>query len=311
MAIKSTPHAGWQNNLQLHNDHVELIVSLDVGPRVLCYKTLAGTNVFKTYPDQLGKSGEKEWMIRGGHRLWIAPENEELSYVPDNVPVKHEMLPPHGVRLVNDGVDPWKIRKELRIALSEHSSEVTVEHLATNEGDRPVEIATWGLSVMVPGGLEIIPTPPPGHHPADLLPNRVMVIWPYTDMSDARWRFGWRYITVRQAPEGGPSKIGLAHREGWVAYLTKNTLFVKTFEHLEGEKYPDLGCNFETFTNPDMIEIESLGPLKTLAPGESTGHVERWYLLGNISLPHSLKETELHEWIEPLLASLGIKPQTR
>ena len=29
--------------------------------------------------------------------------------------------------------------------------------------------------------------------------------------------------------------------------------------------YPDLGCNFETFTNEEILEIESLGPLVTLA----------------------------------------------
>ena len=62
-------HAGWNRNLCLANDHAEVIVTLDVGPRILSYKRSAGENVFKNYDDQLGSSGESDWKIRGGHRL--------------------------------------------------------------------------------------------------------------------------------------------------------------------------------------------------------------------------------------------------
>jgi hypothetical protein len=305
MEIKTTPHAGWKNNLQLSSKKAELVISLDVGPRILSYRTTGGTNVLKNYPEQMGGSGETKWMIRGGHRLWIAPEDEILSYVPDNQPVKHTLMSPNGVHLVNEGVDPWKIRKEMFVEMSEETSEVTIRHRASNEGADPVEIATWGLTVMVPGGLEIIPLPPLGEHPRDLLPNRTMVLWPYTDMSDPRFRFGWRLITVRQAGDGAPLKLGLSHKEKWVAYLTKDALFVKTFDYVEGEKYPDNGCNFETFTNHEMLEVESLSPLRKLAPGGSVEHTERWYLFGGIAMPNSLKERELAEWIQPYLKQTG------
>lgn len=307
MKIQQLRHGGWEHNLQLVNDHVEVIISLDVGPRILSYKTPSGENVLKNYPEQMGTSGESKWMIRGGHRFWIAPEDELLSYVPDNAPVLHELCGPAGVRLTNEGVDPWKIRKEMTVTLEPGSSKVTILHTATNEGSEPVEIATWALSVMAPGGLEIIPLPPLGEHPRDLLPNRRMVIWPYTDMSDPRWRFGWRFITVRQTADAGPSKIGLDHKEKWVGYLQANSLFVKTFDYEEGEKYPDGGCNFETFTNHEMIEIESLGPLRMLAPGQSTSHSETWHLFDVQTQPHSLKERELAEWIEPYLSQIGME----
>src|SRR5450432_1115750 len=202
MHIKQLKHAGWEHNLQLVNDKVELIVSLDVGPRILSYKTPHGENVLKNYPEQMGTSGEEKWMIRGGHRFWIAPEDEVLSYVPDNLPVNHDLTGQNGVRLINSGVDPWHVKKEMSISLVDNSSEVTIVHRAINEGTKPVEIASWGLSVMEPGGLEIIPLPPLGQHPRDLLPNRLMVAWPYTDLTDERWRFGWRFITLRQTATG-------------------------------------------------------------------------------------------------------------
>lgn len=305
MNIKQMPHEGWENNLQLANDHAELIISVDVGPRVISYRTPDGPNVFKTYPDQLGRSGEGEWMIRGGHRCWVAPESE-LTYAPDNEPVKFELGQPGSVSLVNEPATQAGVRKQLDISMAPDSSEVTVKHSIQNASDRVIEVASWGLSVMAPGGLEIIPQPPLGHHPDDLLPNRLLVVWPYTEMSDERWRFGTEFFTLRQTQDGVPTKLGLAHKEKWVAYLMRDALFIKTFDYVEGEAYPDNGCNFETFSNSEMLEIESLSPLKKLSQGESVSHSESWHLLGGIPQPHSLKERDLAEWIQPLLRQVGL-----
>lgn len=304
MQIQQVPYEGWANNALLKNDHVELIVTLDVGPRVISYKTPNGHNVFKNYPGQMGGSGESEWMIRGGHRLWIAPEGD-VSYSLDNVPVTHEFLP-NGIRLDTAPEAPWNLRKILTITLAEDSTEVTVHHRVVNESDRPVEIATWGLSVMAPGGLEIIPNPPLGEHPRDLLPNRLMVLWPYVDMTDPRYRFGSEFVTLRQTADAGPTKIGLAHKEKWVAYLNGETLFVKSFDHQEGANYTDFGCNFETFTNEEMLEIETLSPVRTLQPGQAVEHTEKWHLLGNTPQPPSLQDQDLSAWIAPLLEKLGV-----
>ena len=306
MKITQLQHAGWARNLQLGNGNVELIITLDVGPRILSFKTPSGENVFKTYPDQLGKSGESEWLIRGGHRIWIAPEHEQMSYVPDNEPVRHELTGNEGVHLVNPGVAPWQLKKELTVKLAETGSGVTVVHRATNEGSKPVEIATWGLSVMAPGGIEIIPLPPLGDHSTDLLPNRPMVAWPYTDLSDPRWRFGWRFITLRQTADGNPTKLGLVHRQKWIGYLLRSALFIKTFDYEEGAAYPDFGCNFETFSNSEMLEIEALSPLRKLQPGESVSHTERWFLVDVAEQPASLKENDLADWLDPILKTVGL-----
>ena len=304
MQIQTVSYEGWPHNVALSNAHAELIITLDVGPRVISYRTPHSHNVFKNYPAQMGGSGESEWMIRGGHRLWVAPEGE-LSYDLDNSPVRHELLP-NGIRMENAPVAPWGLRKILTVTLAEDSSEVTVHHRVVNESDKPLEISSWALSVMAPGGLEIIPLPALGEHPRDLLPNRLIVPWAYTDMTDPRWRFGSEYITLRQTHDGGPTKLGLAHREKWVAYLNGETLFVKKFDFEEGAAYTDFGCNFETFSNEEMLEIETLSPLRHLKPGEAVEHTEKWYLLGDAPQPASLHEEDLGEWIAPLLKKLGV-----
>ncbi len=302
MKIEKTEFGGWANCLRIANDHAELIVTLDVGPRILSYQHLpGGKNVLKVNPEELGASGESHFVPRGGHRFWTAPEND-LTYLPDNVPVMHEILA-DGVRLENlAGV----IKKELTITLAAESSAVTLAHRATNTGTAPVSLATWGITVMEPDGLEMIPRPPLGEHPRDLLPNRIQVLWPYTDTADDRWRWGREFITLRQTAHSSPTKLGLQHRMGWVGYYTRTALFIKTIAFDEGATYPDFGCNFETFSDAHMLEVESLGPLRTLAAGESTGHTEGWRLFGSIPEPVSLKETALAEWLAPFIAKIAL-----
>ena len=116
-------------------------------------------------------------------------------------------------------------------------------------------------------------------------PNQLLAVWPYLDFQDPRWRFGSKFITLRQDPGRGPTKLGLAHKLGSVGYLNAGTLFVKWFEYRAGQIYPDDGVNLETFTNEDMLEIETLGPLITLDPGESVEHTERWELFGGLGHP--------------------------
>jgi len=305
MKIEKTAFGGWTNCLRIANDHAELVITLDVGPRIISYQHLpAGKNVLKTNADELGKSGEDVYIARGGHRLWLAPENER-TYFPDNSPVTHALLP-NGVQLENAPAAPWHIRKTLTVTLSEHSPEVKIEHRATNTGTAPATLATWGVTTMEAGGLEIIPRPPTAHHTRNTPPDRLQVLWPYTDTADERWRWGREFITLRQTAHSSPTKLGLQHRMKWIGYFTRSTLFVKLVEFDESATYPDYGCNFETFSNAAGLQIETLGPLCTLAPGESVGHSEAWHLFGNIPEPHSLKEDALSDWIQPFLGRLGL-----
>ena len=307
MNIETTNLHGWENTLRLANDSVELFVTTDVGPRILVYKTRQGENVLKIFDEQTNSAGESEWRIRGGHRLWIAPEDEVLSYHIDNSPVQWRHDEEENEIVLEsrqEGAIP--LRKILGISLDGGSSHVALRHTVLNEGTSPITLAPWALTVMQPGGLEIIPQPPLGEHPRDLLPNRGLVLWPYTDMSDPRYTFGQRFWMLRQAEGYPPTKLGLAHQEKWIAYLLNDSLFIKTFNFHAGSQYPDGGCNFETFTNREMLEVESLGELVTLEPGQSITHNEQWYLFPLLDEIQIESEDSLAEWIAPYLAQTNI-----
>ncbi len=280
--LEIVEYGGWKNNVKLSNGSIELIATLDVGPRIIHFSPVGGPNVMKNYPDQIGKSGEDEWQIRGGHRLWHAPEAKPRTYSLDNSPVKWEQADEFSVKIISNPEPENGIQKEIEIIMDAEASIVTVIHRTSNTGNWAIELAAWALTVMDTGGMCIVPLPPKRSHTEVLVPDFPLVLWPYTDMSDPRFRWGKKYFTFSQDCNKAPGKFGMAVKDGWAAYLVKNTLFVKYFDYDPYEQYPDFGCNFETFSNEEMLEVESLGPVVVLDPGETYEHVETWKLAANI-----------------------------
>ncbi len=74
-------------------------------------------------------------------------------------------------------------------------------------------------------------------------------------------------------------------------------MFVKRFDYREGANYPDLGTRYQTFSNEDMLEMETVGELVTLKPGESAELVESWELHANV--PDVKSEADVEREILP------------
>lgn len=275
---------GWQNCYRMTNGQIELIATTDVGPRVIRFAFVGEDNIFGENPDQVGKTGGSEWRIYGGHRLWHAPEGMPRSYWPDNSPIKAEVRG-DTLALIQPTEGSTNIQKEMEITMSADRNYVKVVHRLRNQGLWPVEMAGWALTMMNKRGRAIIPQPPYASHDEALLPVWPLVLWAYTDMSDPRWTWGKRYIVLRQDPDATePQKVGVGDKENWAAYLRGEHLFLKRFEYQEGKNYPDYGCSVEIFTNADMLEVETLGPMTLLEPGDALEHVEHWFLYKGVTI---------------------------
>ncbi len=295
---------GVARNVRIGNGALELVLTTDFGPRVLACVPRGGENLFGVVPpDEQSKptSYGEPWHIYGGHRLWCAPEHPVTTYVPDNSPVNCAREP-NGVRLTRlaapggDGLE-----KSLRVSLHPDAPRAQVEHRITNRTDGPMPVAAWALTVMKRGGQAIVPNAVFVPHPQGLLPARPLVLWPYTWLGDGRFTFGRRYLRVRHDPaRQEPQKIGLFNEQGWAAYTTGDSVFVKRFSAQPG-RYADLGCNNEVFVDGVILELESLGPLVDLGPGETVVHEETWDVLAGVCL--SDDDEAAAAVLEPLLTT--------
>jgi hypothetical protein len=275
--IQKTDFHGWPNSYRISNGEVELIVTGDVGPRIMRYGFVGGQNFFKEFTAQLGHSGETAWQARGGHRLWFAPEDTVKTYAPDNEAVQIDVK--DGVLEATAPIEALSgLEKRIVVKMAATGTNVEVVHHIRNAGDVPFPMAPWALTMLAQGGVGIHGFPPRGTHPEMLLPTNPLVMWAFTNLSDVRWTLLRKYLVLRQDPNNAtPQKLGSFNSATWGAYLLNGELFIKRLQASGPiSSYPDCGCSFETFTNADFLELETLGPLVNLDPGETVTHTEHW-----------------------------------
>ena len=276
--MESVPYAGWENCIHLGNGKVDLVATTEVGPRIVRFGFVAEQNPFKEYPDQQGKTGGDRWRIYGGHRLWHAPEALPRTYSPDNQPVEYSW-DGKTLRLVQSVETTTGLQKEMEVTLDPEESHATVLHRLRNKNLWTIEAAPWCLTVMAPGGRAVIPQEPLRPQMEQLTPVRPLVLWGYTDMSDPRWTWGRKYIQLRQDTQAQTAqKVGVLNMQGWAAYSRGENLFLKRYAYDPNAVYPDFMCNTETFTNDNMLELETLGPLTEIPPEGTVEWTENWFL---------------------------------
>jgi hypothetical protein len=274
-------YGGWERCARLVSGDLEMIVTLEVGPRIIRFGQIGGPNEFVEYSKDMGQTGGEEYRSYGGHRLWISPEEVPKTYAADNRPVAYDVE--NGWHVFTAPAEAWLVQKQVRIR--PEAGGFKIEHRIYNRNLYSIELAPWVLTVMATGGECVFPQPPYAPQPSNLLPVRVMALWSYTNMADPRWTWGKQVVRLRQTSDPAPQKVGAEIRQGIAGYANHGNFFYKRFPCIAGATYPDFGCNFETFTRDDMLEVESVGPLQQVAPGHYASHAEEHYLLLGVTPP--------------------------
>ena len=285
--LETTQFEGW-DSVRLSNGDAEVIVTTAIGPRIIRYGLLGGPNAFQVIPETLGQTGGAEWTPYGGHRLWHAPEVKPRSYHPDNGPYPMPTLEGGTLKVAYGTEDTTGIAREMRVTLAASGPAARVEHILTNHTVWPVTLAPWALSIVAGGGRVVLPQEPFVSHDDELAPARPLILWKFTDMADPRWRWGTKYLSLRQVDGvAHAQKVGLYNAQGWGAHLTDAQAFIICIQPPPGGPalLPDMGSNFETFTKAAFQELETLGPLTTLEPGQSVTHTEHWFLAKTGPIP--------------------------
>lgn len=246
-------------------------VPVDFGPRVLGLRMDPGPEMFAQLPEAVIERPDSGiYRFRGGHRLWASPELPNITYAPDDEPCR--VTEDGGTVTVEGRPDRAGLIKRLTLRAGDDG--LIVDHVLTNAGDRAIELAPWALSQLALGGTAIVPM----WGEADehrLSASSSLVLWPYTDLTDSRVTYHPRSITVR-ADAGPPFKVGTGPDPGRLAYLLDGYLFTKTVSSAGAGAYSDRGAVGQFYLGDAFCELETVGPLVTLDPGEEAAHREVW-----------------------------------
>ena len=282
--MKTIEHNGLQC-VELANDHLSLLITQSVGPRVLSLSVAGGENLFAELPElTLDCPGKGPFHLYGGHRLWHAPEDPARTYLPDDGPVRISALE-GGVQVVQPVETQTGLQKSLQIRIDPEIARVEVVHQITNQGMWPVTCALWAITQLRPGGVGLLPQYQGVTEENPFLPNRTLALWPYTDINSPYITWGDDLVLVHARMDAGMLKLGFPNPRGWLGYWREGVLFVKraAYDPLAG--YYDFGSSSECYCSDRFIELETLGPITEIQPAETVAHVETWEVYPDLPWP--------------------------
>ena len=306
--LRMLTYENYGNCLSLSNGVVTAFVTVDVGPRIIWFGFNGGENLLCTDLDRDTSIEDPSleeaygdgsvYHFYGGHRLWTSPEDDIKSHYPDNDPVKWEQTET-GAVFTPPRQRHNHVQHQMELSFGIGAT-LQILHRITNVGKEAQTFAPWAITQMAPGGVAIIPQ---AAAETGLLANRVMPVWPYTNLADSRVYFGDRYITLQQDPFNHRAfKIGTNNEAGWAVYLNQSIAFIKKFAPWQANGiYPDFGVNFETYTGNYFLELESLGELCEVQPGATVTHEEQWDLKLIGMLPCARNESSVDTLVSFLI----------
>jgi hypothetical protein len=234
------------------------------------------TNLLAETPEQKWVTEAGEFHIWGGHRLWHSPEVHARTDIPDDQGLQVSETGRGAVRL-HMPADASGIAKTIEVQLSAEKPALTLTHTLHNRGLWSVRVAPWAITQVPLGGQAVIPCAPLSKE--GLLPNRVFVFWPYSDLNDPRLHLGNDYVRVDGTASPDPFKIGLFTYQGWIGHVYGGYFLRKSFKPQDIHRAPDFGCNVELWVRERFLEIETLGSMEWMEPGAEAVHVETWDVL--------------------------------
>jgi hypothetical protein len=281
--------------IRLENKALQLWVTKNVGPRIIGLQLSGGDNLFAVLPHFIvtTPAGNK-YHFRGGHRLWYAPEEPERTYYPDDAAVTITEIP-NGIMTTQAVETATGIEKQMAITMPDDTAHVAIDHILTNRGETAVELAPWAITQFRPSGFAVLPQT---GQDTGLLPNRRYALWPYTNINSPHLKTGNEFIFIHAEMKNEKFKIGWANTEGWLAYWVDNTLFIKQADYQATADYFDFGSSSECYCDDNFLELETLGPRTTLAPGVLVKHREIWRIFPEVAL--AADETAVKEILAKL-----------
>jgi hypothetical protein len=276
LQIEQTRFLEWEQAYRLRLGEAEMIVVTEIGPRILSLTVDGGPNLlFVDEEMEIGRGeGKHAWHIYGGHRVWVAPETEDV-YAPDNVPCDVEIADGELTVLA-----PPSVRTSLqkRLTVRAHDGRFVLEHGVRNVGDTLYAGAVWALTCVVPRGVVAFPWGRGG-----VWDLKKIVYWNRwmdhrSDVTSGQWQPGPDLFRV--FPTGEEGKVGTNSPEGWVALCREDATFIKSRQWLPSAHYPDEDCSLQVYTYAAFIELETLGPIVPIYPGSEVTHEETWTVTG-------------------------------
>jgi len=256
----------------LENDFLRVDYLTTVGPRIIgLYAKHAKVELLVQTPEIHWDTPHGEYYLYGGHRIWKAPEDSFYNCPEDHVDVVNE----NDRVTLRSGIDASGLQKEISFCLD--ANQVLLTQQIIWHGSEPMELAPWTITQLQLGGVAILPQ---SSVAVGSMPTRSLALFPYASITDQRLELHDDLILVHGSADQKIFKVGSYNPYGWAAYMLEKALFIKRFPVGDLRRLPDMGSNVEVYVwDSPYLELETLGQLVSLNPGESVTFEETWEVI--------------------------------
>ena len=287
MSIQATTWNGI-SCLQIRTELVELLVALDFGPRI-CFLSIAGKENMLFWPtDQDAYSRQavgcdEAWYLRGGHRVWLArgmADESEETYFPDNQPATYEIR--DNTVEIWGAIDPVnRVQRGLRIEVIDEQK-LLVDNVAKNHSDMLFSAGLWALTCTLPTAGSSYYVPLGDGSSFDTATITLFKEWAgHGQQSFADDQFTVEGDCMVLRPAGKENKRMILSAASCLALndTERHCAFVIGTDFEPQATYP-VNANIALYIGDDnfMVEMETMGALACLKPGQELVHRQRWYV---------------------------------
>lgn len=312
LVVDRIAYHGWSDCYRIANSLVEAIVVPAIGRvmqlrlvnqeagtfwenRALDGQTHATASPDSASQDPAAKDASSAaWINFGGDKCWPAPQSEWLKLQGHGwpPPAAFDSLPATATvvergLLLTTALDPaFGIEAVRRIELDPLKPVLTIRSEFRKLSGEPLRVAVWSITQMNDPEAVCLILPRKSRFSAGY--TRILETEPY------RLRRKDRLLSLARHP-GQYVKIGSDATS--LLWVGPQAIVRMDVNRRPGE-YPDGGCVTEVYTNPNplpYVELETLGPLTSLAPGNSAALTTTYTVTPRTS---ASAEADAHKAIE-------------
>ncbi len=263
-------HQGYRG-AWLKNEHIEAFVALQPSFRVL----------------DVRRPGEKslladEHVSEQGIRLAFAePDQVPTSFSVGNQPAKILDQTATSIRVQLEPASG--LRYTVSVTLDARRPSLLMDCALENVGEKLRRVAPWVVAAFERKGQMLVPFGIQTHSRRRL----VLSFWTAWPQPGVRFGLDTLLVDTAAAGIGDAWKIGIITNTGWGAFIRDGEALLSHVPFDPTAIYPEDGANitlFESMMPPLWCELEQLGPLRDLKPGQSA-HILQQFSLFKVVTP--------------------------
>lgn len=280
--VKHTTYHGWPDSIVLSNGQAEAVIVPAVG-RIMQFRFAGETDgPLWENAEMNGKAPDPEskiWGNFGGDKTWPSPQSDWGKITPRSwpPPVAFDSMPveakedSHAVTLIS-AVDPhYGIRATRHIQLDPSQPIMTVTTTYEKVKGEPKKVGVWVITQLKDPYAVYMPIPAASSY------KEGYNLQSKETLPDLNRNNHFLILTRNKRT---PYKIG--NDGSTLLWIGEKTALRIDSARVPDAEYPDNGSSVEVYTSPDplpYVELEMLGPLKTLKPGDKIERTNTYTLL--------------------------------